>query len=233
MTEKSFVNIVIDPEFKIHTSYHEDFFLLRMRVQVDGEITSISSIKEGSYEGSGLNFYHATNTKLWKIANTISPVLHRYGVYHVDTFSYGQSPLFHVVFSSESCVQKFLLARDEIKSALELQLKSLFFHNLKSVKADIPETKSPECLSVKVQLDLFLVSPNQQKTSGAQVRLVTTANCSTLVTRWKNSRLFDFESLYQEGGNLLSRTPPKYYFNNTIHVISQKYAQTLVATQRG
>jgi len=113
-------------------------------------------------------------------------------------------------------MQKFLLARDEIKSALELQLKSLFFHNLKSVKVDIPETKSPECLSVEVQLDLFLVSPNRQKTSGAQVQLVTTANCSTLVTRWKNSRLFDFESLYQEGGNLLSCTLPKYYFNNTI-----------------
>ena len=172
-------------------------------MRVDGEIADISSVKEGSYEGSTLNFCHTNSTKLWQIANTVSPVLHRYGVYHVDTFSYEQSPLFHVVFSSESCVHKFLLARDEIKSALELQLESLFCHDLESVQGDVPGTESPQCLNVEVEPDLFLISPNRLKTGEAQVHLVTMRNCSALVTRWKNSKLFDFGSLYQEGGNFL------------------------------
>ena len=58
--------------------------------------------------------------------------------------------------------------------------------------------------TVKVQPELFLVSPNLQKTKGAELQIVTTENCSNFVTRWKNSKLFDFGSLYQEEGMLIS-----------------------------
>ena len=179
----------------IHTSYHNDFFLLRTRVLVNGETTEIMSVKEGKYEGPALNFRHSGNTvstKLHLIARTASLVLVQYGVYHVDTFYYEQSPLFHVVFSSESCLENFIFAIEEVKSALEPKLQPLLSSNLKTLSA--------QQLTVKVHLDLFLVSPNHQLIKGAEVHLVTTENCSDFVTRWKNSKLFDFGSLYQEEG---------------------------------
>ena len=40
----------VDRDFNIHTSYHSDFFLLKMRVLVNGENAKISSIKGGSHE---------------------------------------------------------------------------------------------------------------------------------------------------------------------------------------
>ena len=89
----------IDPDFNIQTSYHNDFFLLRTRVLVNGENTEIRSVKEAKYEGPVLNFRHSGNTvstKLLLISRTISPILVQYGVYHVDTFYYEQSPLFHI-----------------------------------------------------------------------------------------------------------------------------------------
>ena len=186
----------VDPDFNIHTSYHNDFFLLRTRVLVNGANTEIRSVREGKYEGPVLNFRHSgttVSTKLSSISRIVSPILVQYGIYHVDTFYYEQSPLFHVVFSSESCLKNFILATEEVKSALESQLQSLL---LKSAL----QVESAQQLTVEVQLDLFLVSPNRQETKGAEVHLVTAENCSSLVTRWKDSKLFDFGALYQEKG---------------------------------
>ena len=189
----------VDPDFDIHTSYHNDFFLLRTRVLVNGENTEIRSVKEGKYEGPVLNFHHSgstVSTKLHLIASTVSPILVRYGIYHVDTFYYEQSPLFHVVFSSESCLKNFVLSIGEVKSALEPKLQSLFRGK------SVPEVESAQQFNVEVQPDLFLVSPNRQETKGAEVHLVTAENCSNFVTRWKDSKLFDFGALYQEEGNV-------------------------------
>ena len=190
---KQHFEIDVDPNFEIHTSHHNDFFLLRTRVLVNGENTEIRSVREGPV----LNFRHSGSTfstSLLSISNTISPTLVQFGVYHVDTFYYEQSPLFHVVFSSESCLKNFILVMGEVKSALEPQLQSLLSRNLK--------TESPQQLTVKVQLDLFLVSPDQKKklAKGAEVHLVTAENCSTSATRWKHSKLFNFGPLYQEEG---------------------------------
>ena len=191
----------VDPSFEIHTSYHNDFFLLRTRVLVNGEITEIRSVREGKYEGPVLNFCHSgstISTKLHLVASTVSPTLvQQFGVYHVDTFYYEQSPLFHVVFSSESCLKNFIFAIEEVKSALEPKLQSLF---LKSVL----QAESAQQLTVEVQPDLFLVSPNRQETKGAEIHLVTVENCTDFVTRWRDSKLFDFGALYQEEGIVAS-----------------------------
>ena len=186
-------DIDVDPDFNIHTSYHNDFFLLKTRLLVNGENTEIRSVREGEYEGPVLKFRHSdstVSTPLSSVSNTaISPTLVQYGVYHVDTFYYEQSPLFHVVFSSESCLKNFILAMGEVKSALEPKLQTLFSENAL-------KTESARQLTVEVQLDLFLVSPNRQETKGAKVHLVTAENCSDFVTHWKNSKLFDFGSFY-------------------------------------
>ena len=192
------VDIEVDSDFNIHTSYHNDFFLLRTKVLVNGENAKICSVKEGSYEEPVMSFSHdgTISTKLWLIANTISPILHKCGIYHVDTFYYEQSPLFHVVFSSESCLKKFLLEIKMVKHAMQLDLLSVF---LKSVK-----TESSQDWLIIVEPELFLVSPNQQSTKGADLHLVTTENCSTFAAQWKNSKLFDFGILYGEKGMVSS-----------------------------
>jgi len=197
------IDIEIDREFQLHTSYHNDFFLLRTKVLVDGKSTEIKSVNEGRYDGPSLKVCRSgstSSTKLWRIENAISPILHRCGVYHVDTFYYEQSPLFHTVFTSESCLRKFLLAMGEVKSALETQLHYLLLRNLKRTQCHVPEANSPQQLTIEVQPELFLVSPNQQKTKGADLHLITIENCYDHLTHWKSSKLFEFSSLYQEEG---------------------------------
>ena len=195
MAMQRLVDIEVDSDFNIHTSYHNDFFLLRTKVLVNGENATIKSVKEGSYEEPVMSFCQdgsTISTKLWSIENTILPILHKCGIYHVDMFYYEKSPLFHVVFSSESCVKKFLLEVEMVKYAMQLDLLSLF---LKSMGR-----KSSSEWLIEVEPELFLVSPNRQNTKGADLHLVRTENCSTFISRWKDSKLFDFESLYGQKG---------------------------------
>ena len=127
----------VDPNFDIHTSYHNDFFLLRTRVLVNGENTEIRSVREGKYEQPALNFCNSSSTictTLSSITNIVSSFLLEYGVYHVDTFYYEQSPLFHVVFSSESCLRKFLQMIGNFKYTMELELLSTLSECLKSCR---------------------------------------------------------------------------------------------------
>ena len=183
------VDIEVDPEFNIHTSYRNDFFLLKTRVTVNGENTQIKSVKEDSYEEPTLVYKNNISAKLWLITNTISPILHNFGVYHMDTFYYEQSPLFRVTFSSESCLKKFLLEMERIKYAMQVALLSIF------LKSD-----SSHNLLVEVHPELFLVSPNRQKMKRADLYPISVENCSKVADQWKNSKLFDFGSLYQEVG---------------------------------
>ena len=195
------VDIDVDPEFKIHTSYHANFFLLRTKVLVDGKSTEIRSVKEGSYEEPALTFCYSGNTvatELWPIAKTFSPIFHLCGVYHIDTFYYEQSPLFHVVFSSESCLKKFLSEIGSLKLAMETELLSIFSECTKAVPP--LKTESAQSLAIEVRAELFLVVPNHQKLNGVDLHSVTTDNYSTLMTHWKDSQLFEFASLYQEEG---------------------------------
>ena len=185
------VDIEVDSNFNIHTSYHNDIFLLRTRVMVNGENTEIT---ESSYEEPVMSFCHGgttISTKLCLIANTISPILHKCGVYHVDTFYYKQSPLLHVVFSSESCLKKFLQEIGDVKHVMEVELLYIL--------SEYSKTESPQLLTTIVQLDLFLVSPNRHEAGEAEVHLVTAENCSAFVTHWKESKLFNFASLHWEG----------------------------------
>ena len=73
-------------------------------------------------------------------------------------FYYEQSPLFHIVFCSESCVMKFLQEIQTVKNAMQVELHSVFFH---SVKASRVNQTASQSFTVKVEPELFLVSPDQ------------------------------------------------------------------------
>lgn len=186
--------VEMESDFNLHTSYHKDFFLLRARVLVNGENTKITSVKEGSDEDPVMSFCHDSRTittKFWPIANIISPLLQNCGIQHVNTFYNKQSLLFHVAFSSELHFEKFFLGISEVQCTMRQTLLSMI--------SSIHGIVSPQSITVEVKPDLFLVSPDLHNAKGAELYLVTPENCSSSVTHWKNSKLLDFESLFQDG----------------------------------
>ena len=94
-----------------------------------------------------------------------------------------------------------------MKNALQVELHSALFHSMKSCHV---HQMASQFFAVKIQPELFLVSPNRQEKKGTEFYLVTADNCSYFVTRWKNSKLFDFGSLYQEEGVCISTIVNRY-----------------------
>ena len=82
-----------------------------------------------------------------------------------------------------------------IKFGMEQELLSVFSEYIETTRI-----LSPQRLSVEVHPELFLVSPNLQKTKGADMYLITADNASTFAAHWKNSKLFEFGPLCKEGG---------------------------------
>ena len=109
------------------------------------------------------------------------------------------------MFSSESCLKKFLQEIGDVKHLMEVELLSILSEYLK--------TESPQLLTTIVQLDLFLVSPNRHEAGEADVHQVTAENCSTFVTHWKDSKLFNFASLHWEGSKFQILS---YYYTSQI-----------------
>ena len=189
--------VEVDNDFNVHTSYHKDFFLLRTRVLVNGENTEITSVKEGSDEAPVMSFCHNSSTittKLWAVVNSISPILHKCGIHHVNTFYYKQSLLFQVTFSSELQLKNFFLEIRDVQCTMEQELLSMI-----SGIVSNHGIESPQSVAVEVQPDLFLVSPDLHNAKGAERYLVTAENYSSSVIHWKSSKLLDFESLFPAG----------------------------------
>ena len=92
-----------------------------------------------------------------------------------------------------------------VKYAMQLDLLLVFLESvtINQVRQERKSQETEDVLTVKVQPELFLVSPNRQERKGAELHLVTTENFSTFIACWKDSKLFDYESLYQGKGTYL------------------------------
>ena len=94
-------------------------------------------------------------------------------------------------------MKSFFLEIGDVKHAIELELLSVISTYSKS--AGFHETELPKQLAIEINPDLFLVSPILKETKVAELHLVTAENYSTCVTGLKDSKLFDFEFLYERG----------------------------------
>ena len=205
-------------DFKIHTSYHNSFFILRTPIHINGLPVQIRSTGQGpllSFTQSGVTI----SVRLWEISRLVGPIFLKYGVYNVDTFYYDQCPLFQVAFPSEASLKRFLLASDtamssEVESALSgmltqrsqssesgkalntsIRAKVKLFE-LKAQSSEPGKALDSTPLNVKAKVELFLVSPSHEKNKAAVIHPITLSNLSLCTSLWKNSELFEFGRVF-------------------------------------
>ena len=182
-----------DPDFKIHTSYHNSFFILRTPIHINGLPVQIRDTGQGpvlSFTQSGVTI----SVKLWEISRLVGPVFYNHGVYHVDTFYHGQFPLFQVAFPSEASLKRFLLASEAVSSEVESALSEMFMQRAQSSEPGKALDSTP--LSVQAEVDLFLVSPSHEKRKATNVHRITLTNFSVCTSLWKNSEVFEFGQVF-------------------------------------
>ncbi len=176
--------------FTPYSTYYNSFFLLRTSVTVCGQQAVID------YSTSGELTLHCRNPSLSvrfpSISAKVEDTLKSYGVSHVGNFFWENVPLYQVSFPSEYNLRKFLRMRPKVHS----ELASLFSAAFSEVQAAASPVVPSQPVPTVVQTDLFLVSPDVLK-KDARVDSVTLENCSTCMTLWKESELFDFDSLFR------------------------------------
>ncbi len=176
--------------FTPYSTCYSSFFLLRTSVTICGQQAVIN------YSTSGELTLHCRNPSLSVPFRTISAkvddILKKYGVSHVGNFFCEDVPLYQVSFPSEYKLEKFVRVRPRVQS----ELASLFSEVFTEVQAAASPIVPSQPVPTAVQTNLFLVSPDALR-KDAQIDSVTLENCSTCMTLWKESELFDFGSLFR------------------------------------
>jgi len=185
------------PSPGLHTCYYNDFFLLKMPVEVNGKRAQVKLNNKGSPVLSycsrmGKNI----DLPLSLISQRVAKVLMKHGVYHVDTFYYYDVPMFSVSFASKDYLRKFVSTeKNSVHHELEQLLGYLFgwqYSWIPFVKH--PTTTATICADVKIQSDLFLITPSRTKQTAqlVNIRPVTPACVHSIHSQWHASSLFTF-----------------------------------------
>ena len=171
-----------DVEFNVHSSCYNDFFLLRTPITINGHPAVIKVVNgEPVLRVSGIS------VKLSAILQqAVAPVATKHGVYRVDNFYYDQVALCSITFQSKSSLKQFLTDKEAVQNELSSAIANLF--EVELIKATQPQSPSMEEITVGVEV--YLVSPNSR--TSAEIRRVNLANYASIVRRWQESKLFDF-----------------------------------------
>ncbi len=175
--------------FTPYSTYYSSFFLLRTSVTIY-EQQAVIDYTSGELSLSCRN--PSLSVPFPSISAKLEDTLKKYGVSHVGSFFCEDVPLYQVSFPSEYNLRQFLRVRSTVQS----ELASLFSEAFSEVQAAASPTVSSQPVPTAVQTHLFLVSPDALK-KDAQIDNVTLENCSTSMTLWKESELFDFGALFR------------------------------------
>ena len=174
-----------DVEFNVHSSCYNDFFLLRTPITINGHPAVIKVVNgEPVLRDSGIS------VKLSAILQqAVAPVAIKHGVYRVNNSYYEQVALCSITFQSKSSLKQFLTDKEAVQKELSSAIANLF--EVELIKpTQSQSSQSPSTEEITVGVEVYLVSPNSR--TSAEIRRVNLANYASIVRRWQESKLFDF-----------------------------------------
>ena len=178
----------VNPEqlrFTPRTTYYSSFFVLRTHVTIDGEPTEIDLSLSSELTLKSRNSQHSV--PFCTIHADLEAVLRENGVSNVGNVFCEDAPLYQVFFSSEQNLKQLLQSITRVQK----ELSSMYLRKLsESANSDQPVP------TADVEVQLYLISPDMVKRD-ARIDHVTTDNCSSCITLWKESEVFDFDSLFR------------------------------------
>ena len=164
----------------LHKYYHNDFFLLRMEISVNGMVMEVTE----SDTPEQVPILHCPNheilIELRMLIPVVEPDLIKLGVYRINSFFYDKNPLLSVAFASYDNLQTFL--KNQLDGVLHAALNAALIEpikdavNLTRIKADVASS-------------LFFVSPTSKE---IKVKPVTLSTLHDLACKWLEGKMFSF-----------------------------------------
>ena len=168
----------------LHKCYHNDFFLLRMEITVNGIAMEVAE-KSDSSDSIQVPVLHCPNheilVELRKLIPVVEPYLILLGVYRINSFFYDKNPLLSVAFASYNGLQSFL--KNQLDGVLHAALNGALIEPLK-------DTTNLTVIKPDVVSSLFFVSPRAKEE--VKIMPVTLSTLQQLASKWLEGRMFDF-----------------------------------------
>ena len=199
--------------FTPYSTYYGSFFLLRVPVTINEQAAVIEYSQSGELTINSRDPKHGF--PLSSVSADLKAILKENGVTDVGHLFCEEAPLYQVTFSSEDSLRKFLSSMPKVQD----DLGSLFSAKLTESQTSSLPTHCSQPLLTTVGTELFLITPNMV-TRDASMDHVTLDNCSTCMTLWKESRLFDFDSLFRVYRVDPSKLPQRGMANMHSHTFS-------------
>ena len=176
----------------IHTVFHNNFFLLRTEVVINGQYAEVGSNRKGWLTLNSCNPKVAVTFD--SLVNDVNEVLQGNGMEGVTNYWCEEVPLFEVKVSSKGDLKRLLHFRDKLKERLASKIATRMTAQLQAPNHSAP----PPSLHVQVQSQVYLLIPDSQRKDGRIIE-VTKDNiepCMNLCMHEDNA-VFDFAALFK------------------------------------
>lgn len=186
-------------DFNTHASFYSSSFMLRVPVFLNQNLVKITSLKHRPV----FNLEYLSTSISIPLADffeKVTCILKRHSVYHVSGFYHDRVPLFSLVFASESSLKQFLSEANATQSELESAFAEKIILSI-AKKSTALEPHSPSSVPVEIrQMELHFLSPDNEDKGKAKVCQVTLTNYRYCINSWRESKSFDFLSIFRDQG---------------------------------
>ena len=164
-----------------HTTYHRNFFLLRVHLTINDQPAQISS--DGGHLTIGSR-YPPVSITFDSLTTEVETIVQNYGLKGVSNYWCEDVPLFELKVLSHDNLKRLLRSEERVQKELESRITAMLAQ------------QSPEPLAVYADAEVYMLTPLPEG-KDASITRITSENLAKCTTEWRESAVFNFGALFR------------------------------------
>ena len=164
-----------------HTTYHRNFFLLRVHLTINDQPAQISS--DGGHLTIGSR-YPPVSITFDSLTTEVETIVQNYGLKGVSNYWCEDVPLFELKVPSHDNLKRLLRSEERVQKGLESRITAMLAQ------------QSPEPLAVYADAEVYMLTPLPEG-KDASITRITSENLAKCTTEWRESAVFNFGALFR------------------------------------
>ena len=177
----------------VHTTYYSNFFLLRTKISINGELAQVGVDKRGWLTLNSRD--QEVSVTFDSLVTDVNDVLQQHGLHGVSNYWCEEVPLFELRGTSQDELGTFLRVEGKIRRQLgqkiQTRMNTILEERASSAHADFSLD-----LTVVVEPELYLIIPDQGSKDGKPIQ-ITEENFAECMALFGRSKMFDFGSIFR------------------------------------
>ena len=170
-----------------HTTYHRNFFLLRVHLTINDQPAQISSDRGHLTIGSR---YPPVRITFDSLTTEVETIVQNYGLKGVSNYWCEDVPLFELKVPSHDNLKRLLRSEERVQKELESRITAM----LTQQQQQSPEPVEP--VAVYADAEVYMLTPLPEG-KDASITRVTSENLAKCTTEWRESEVFNFGALFR------------------------------------